>query len=249
MSSLPGQHQNQILAALPAVDFARLAGQLELVSLRVGDTLYDPGEPLQYAYFPTTAIVSLHLVSESSTSVEISGVGNDGMVGVSLFMGGETTSSSATVRTSGYAYRLEAHWLKQEFDHAGPMRDLLLRYSLGFMAQIGRAAVCNRHHSLEQHLCTWLLMSLDRSLAPEFTVTQSLVAVILGVPAENITGTAARLQQAGYIRYRRSHLTVGQRAGLESCACECYAVGKQEMQRLLFKLEDQLACAVETDTS
>jgi CRP-like cAMP-binding protein len=235
-SSPAGQHspaQNHLLAALPAADLGALAAQLELVALKVGEMLYEPGEQLQHAYFPTSAIVSLHYVMESGASAETAGVGNEGVVGVSLFMGGNTTSSSAVVQAAGHAYRLERRLLKQEFDRAGSLQRLLLRYTQALMTQMSQTAVCNRHHSVDQQLCRWLLLTLDRVPANELVTTQELVASMLGVRREGITEAAGKLQAAGYIRSRRGHITVLDRAGLERSVCECYAVVKKELNRLL----------------
>lgn len=225
--------QNHLLAALPADDFDRLAPHLEGVPMLLGESLYEPGSQLHHAYFPTTAIVSLHYVTESGASAETAGVGNEGMVGVSLFMGGETTSSSAVVQTAGWGYRLDRHLLKQEFDRAGPLQRLLLRYTQALMTQMAQTGVCNRHHSLEQQLCRWLLLTLDRLQGQELTITQELVAGMLGVRREGVTEAAGNLQRAGLISYRRGHISVLDRRGLEARACECYAVVKTEMDRLL----------------
>ena len=233
MSSPHSPAQNHLLSALPTAEFELVTPHLDLVLLRLGEILYEPGGRLQHAYFPTTAIVSLHYVTESGGSTETAGVGNEGMVGVSLFMGGDTTSSSAMVQTAGHAYRLEARLLRQAFDRAGPTQDLLLRYAQALMTQICQIAVCNRHHSVEQQLCRWLLCKLDRSPSNEFIMTQELIAGILGVRRDDITGAAEKLHHAGFIRYRRAHITVLERTGLEHCACECYAVVKKELIRLL----------------
>jgi CRP-like cAMP-binding protein len=226
-------NQNRLLAALPTAEFERLAPRLELVPLLLGEMLYEPGEQLEHAYFPVSAIVSLHYVMATGASAAVAGVGNEGVVGISLFMGGETTPSSAVVQTAGHAYRLERRLLKQEFDRCGPMQRLLLRYTQALMAQMTQTAVCNRHHSVEQQLCRWLLVTLDRIPAGEFVMTQELVAGMLGVRREGITEAAGRLQQAGIIRNRRGHITVLERAGLETRVCECYAVVKKEFGRLL----------------
>jgi CRP-like cAMP-binding protein len=232
--SLPhSPDQNHLLAALPTAEFEWVAPHLKLVLLRLGEILYEPGGRLQHAYFPTTAIVSLHYVTESGGSTETAGVGNEGMVGVSLFMGGDTTSSSAMVQTAGHAYRLEARLLRKAFDRTGPTQDLLLRYAQALMTQICQTAVCNRHHSVEQQLCRWLLCNLDRSPSNKFILTQELIAGILGVRRDDLTGAAEKLHHAGFIRYRRAHITVLERTGLERCACECYAVVKKELSRLL----------------
>jgi CRP-like cAMP-binding protein len=233
MSSPHDPNQNHLLSALPSAEFELLAAHLKLVQLQLGEILYEPGGHLRYAYFPTTAIVSLHYVTESGGSVETAGVGNEGMVGVSLFMGGDTTSSSAMVQTAGHAYRLEARLLQQAFDRTGPIQDLLLRYAQALVTQISQSAACNRHHSVEQQLCRWLLLNLDRSPSHQFTMTQELIAGILGIRRDEITEAAEKLHHAGFIRYRRAHITVLERAGLESCACECYAVVKKELIRLL----------------
>jgi CRP-like cAMP-binding protein len=226
--------QNLLLAALhPTADFDRLAEHLEWVPLRLGDMLYEPGMQLQHAYFPTSAIVSLHYVTESGASAETAGVGHEGLVGISLFMGGDTTSSSAVVQTAGHAYRLERHLLKQEFNRGGLMQALLLRYTQALMTQMSQTAVCNRHHSIEQQLSRWLLLTLDRLPSDDLVMTQELVANILGVRRESITDAAGKLQQLGFIRYRRGHITVLNRCGLETRACECYAVVKNELRRLM----------------
>ena len=233
MSSLHNPNQNHLLAALPTRDFEALAADLELVPLALGQMLYDPGTQMRHAYFPTTAIVSLHYVTESGASAETAGVGNEGVVGISLFMGGDTTSSSAVVQTAGHAYRLERHLLKQAFDAAGPLQRLLLRYTQALMTQMAQTAACNRHHSVEQQLCHWLLLTLDRLPDRELVMTQELVASMLGVRRESVTDAAGHLQALGYIRYRRGHIGVLDRAGLESKACECYGVVKKELKRLL----------------
>jgi CRP-like cAMP-binding protein len=195
--------------------------------------LYEPGRQLQYAYFPTTAIISLFHVMESGASAESAGVGNEGMVGISLFMGGDTTTSSAVVRTAGQAYRLERRLLLQEFNRAGLMQRLLLRYTQALMTQMSQTAACNRHHSLEQQLCRWLLLTLDRVDTRELVITQELIAGMLGVRREGVTEAAGKLQRAGLISYRRGHIAVLDRAGLEAGACECYALVKKELNRLL----------------
>ncbi|UUZ63642.1 Crp/Fnr family transcriptional regulator [Polaromonas sp. P1-6] len=199
----------------------------------LGKILYEPGGQLQHAYFPTTAIVSLHYVMASGASAEAAGVGNEGVVGISLFMGGDTTPSSAVVQTAGHAYRLDRHLLMQEFDRAGLMQRLLLRYTQALITQMMQTAACNRHHSVEQQLCRWLLLTLDRAPSHELIMTQELVASMLGVRREGVTEAAGKLQHAGFIRYRRGHITVLDRAGLETHACECYAVVKKELSRLL----------------
>jgi CRP-like cAMP-binding protein len=188
---------------------------------------------MQHAYFPTTAIVSLHYVTESGASAETAGVGNEGIVGISLFMGGNTTPSSAVVQTAGHGYRLERDKLMEEFNRGGLMHRLLLRYTQALITQMNQTAACNRHHSLEQQLCRWLLLTLDRLPSNELVMTQELVASMLGVRREGITESAGNLQRAGFIRYRRGHISVLERSGLEGKACECYAVVKKELTRLL----------------
>ena len=224
---------NHLLAALPAAQFARLAPHLELVPMLLGQTLYEPGDQMRHAYFPTTAIVSLLYVLESGSSAEMAGVGNEGLLGISLFMGGDTTPSSAVVQTAGYGYRLDAKVLKEEFNRGGMLQGLFLRYTQALITQMCQTAVCNRHHSIEQQLCRWLLLTLDRLTTNELVMTQELVANALGVRREGITEAAGRLQRAGLIRYRRGHISVLDRSGLETGACECYSVLKKEIARLL----------------
>ena len=233
MPTLHSPNQNHLLGALPTADFERLAPHLKLVPMPLGEILYEPGEQLQHAYFPTTAIVSLHYVMESGASAETAGVGNEGVVGIALFMGGDTTPSSAVVKTAGHGYRLERRLLKQEFERAGLLQRLLLRYTQALITQMTQTAACNRHHSVEQQLCRWLLSTLDRVPSQELIITQELVASMLGVRREGITEAAGRLQSAGFIRYRRGHISVLNRVGLEAGACECYAVVKTELGRLL----------------
>jgi len=225
--------QNLLLAALPAEVFERLSPQLELISMPLGEVLYESGGQLQHVYFPTTAILSLHYVMEDGASAEIAGVGNEGVLGISLFMGGNTTPSRATVQTAGSGYRLKSQHMMDEFNRAGAMQKLLLRYTQALITQISQTAVCNRHHSVEQQLCRWLLLTLDRLPSNELTMTQELIASMLGVRREGITETAGNLQRAGLISYRRGHITVINRAGLETHACECYNVVKKEFHRLL----------------
>lgn len=188
---------------------------------------------MRYGYFPTSAIVSLHYVTESGASAETAGVGNEGLVGIPLFMGGNTTSSSAVVQTAGQAYRLEGRLLKEEFDRGGFVQKLLLRYTQALMTQMSQTAACNRHHSIEQQLCRWLLLTLDRAISNDLVITQELIANMLGVRREGITEAAGRLQALGHIRYRRGHVSVLNRKGLEERACECYAVVRDEVARLL----------------
>ncbi len=233
MLSAANPNQNHLLAALPAVEFDRLAAHLELRSLPLGQSLYGPGEQLTHAYFPTTAIVSLHYVMASGASAESAGVGNDGVVGISLFMGGDTTPSSAVVQAAGEAYRLEGSLMRAEFHRAGVLFGLLLRYTQALITEMTQTAACNRHHSIDQQLCRWLLLTLDRSSSRELIVTQELLAHMLGVRREGITEAAGKLQRDGFIRYRRGHLAVLDRSGLEAGACECYAAVKEEVDRLM----------------
>jgi CRP-like cAMP-binding protein len=233
MNTPHNHNQNFLLAALPAAEFERLASHLELVEMQLGEVLYEFGSQLQYAYFPTTAIVSLHYVIESGASSEIAGVGNEGVLGIPLFMGGNTTSGRAIVYTGGYGYRLKTRELMQEFNLGAVLQHLLLRYAQALLTQISQTAVCNRHHSVEQQLCRWLLLTIDRLPSTELTMTQELIASIIGVRREGITEAAGRLQQAEFIRYRRGHITVVDRLGLESLVCECYGVVKKEYDRLL----------------
>jgi CRP-like cAMP-binding protein len=233
MPSTHSPNQNRLLASLPEAEFKRLSPHLGLVPLALGTMLYEPGGQMQHAYFPTTAIVSLHYVMESGASAETAGVGYEGVVGIALFMGGNTTPSSAVVQMAGHAYRLDGRLLKEEFDRAGMAQRLLLRYTQALMTQMSQTAACNRHHTVEQQLCRWLLLTLDRTATNELVMTQELVANMLGVRREGITEAARRLQQAGLISYRRGHLAVLERSGLETRACECYAVVKKELARLL----------------
>ena len=233
MSTVPNPSQNHLLAALPSAEFERLAAHLELVPLPLGEVLYEPGEQLLHAYFPTSAIVSLHYVMETGASAETAGVGNEGMVGISLFMGGDSTPSSAVIQTAGLAYRLETSRLQQEFERAGLLQRLLLRYTQALITQMTQTAACNRHHTVAQQLCRWLLLTLDRLPSNELVITHELVASMLGVRREGVTEAAGKLQSAGFIRYRRGHITVLDRIGLESRVCECYAVVKKEIHRLL----------------
>jgi CRP-like cAMP-binding protein len=232
MMRLQSPSHNRILAALPQVDFEALEPQLEPVAMPLGQMLYEPGSPQRYAYFPTTAIASLHYVTESGASAETAGVGNEGVVGVSIFMGGNTTSSSAVVQTAGHGYRMERLRLKQGFSRAGLFQNLLLRNTQALMTQMAQTAACNRHHSVEQQLCRWLLLTMDRLPERELVMTQELVEGMLGVRRESVTETAGQLQSAGYIRYRRGHITVLNRDGLERHTCECYGVVKKELARL-----------------
>jgi CRP-like cAMP-binding protein len=225
--------QNHLLNALPPDEFERLRPDLELVPMPLGTVLYEPGVQMRYVYFPTNSIVSLLYVMEDGASAEIAVVGNEGIVGVSLFMGGETTSSRAVVQSAGHAYRLRDQVLKDEFYRAGPMQRLLLRYTQALLTQMAQTAVCNRHHSLDQQLCRWLLLSLDRLHSNELIMTQELIANMLGVRREGVTEAAGNVQRAGLIEYHRGHIIVLDRPGLEARVCECYGVVKKEFERLL----------------
>ena len=226
-------HQNHLLDALPASDYERLAPYLELISMPLGDVLYESGGALRHVYFPTTSIVSLLYVMEDGASAEIALVGNEGILGISLFMGGETTPSRAVVQSAGHAFRLKAELLKNEFGRFGPTMHLLLRYTQALITQMAQTAVCNRHHSIDQQLCRWLLLSLDRLASNELSMTQELISNMLGVRREGVTDAARKLQGAGLIRYQRGRITVLDRPGLESRSCECYRVVKTEFDRLL----------------
>jgi CRP-like cAMP-binding protein len=225
--------ENHLLASLPPNIHRSWLPQLESIDMPLGEVLYESGVTLGHVYFPTTAIVSLLYVMEDGASAEIAVVGNEGIVGISLFMGGESTPSRAVVQSAGRGYRLKAQALKDEFNRAGPVLHLLLRYTQALITQMGQTAVCNRHHSLDQQLCRWLLLSLDRLHGDELVMTQELIANMLGVRREGVTEAALKLQTAGMIRYARGRITVLDRAGLESRTCECYAVVKKEYDRLL----------------
>ena len=225
--------QNHLLAALPPAIQQRLFPMLELVPLPLGKVLYESGDTMRYVYFPTDSIVSLLYVMESGASAEISVVGKDGIVGVSLFMGGESTSSRAVVQSAGSAYRLAGQKLKDEFNRHSELMQLLLRYTQSLITQMAQTAVCNRHHSIDQQLCRWLLLSLDRLPDNKLTMTQELIANMLGVRREGVTEAAGKLQKLGGIDYCRGHITVLDRSKLEALSCECYAVVKRESDRLL----------------
>ncbi|MGO4704006.1 Crp/Fnr family transcriptional regulator [Dyella sp. 2RAB6] len=233
MPSANGPRQNRLLAALPEAELKRWLPHLEPVEMSLGKVLYESGSRLAHVYFPTTSIVSLLYVMEDGASAEIAVVGNEGIVGISLFMGGESTPSRALVQSAGQGYRLKADLMLQEFGRAGAVMHLLLRYTQALITQMAQTAVCNRHHSLDQQLCRWLLLSLDRLHSKELVMTQELIANMLGVRREGVTEAAGNLQQAGLIRYQRGHITVLDREQLERRTCECYAVVKKEYDRLL----------------
>ena len=225
--------QNHLLAALSNPELERISPRMELLSLRVGDMLHQPNESLRYAYFPTSAIISLHYVTESGAASEIAGIGNEGVVGVSLVLGGATMQSSAVVQTAGNAYRLDRITLKEEFNRIGLLHRVLLRYTQTLMTQMFQSAVCNRHHSVEQQLCRLLLLTIDRIPDHELVMTQELVASMIGVRRESVTQAARNLQTSGLINYRRGHIAVLNRKGLEQRSCECYGVMKKAITQLL----------------
>ena len=233
MTTSEDPRRNRLLGALPEAEYQRWRARLEPVELPLGTVLYESGSTLEHVYFPTTAIVSLLYVMENGASAEIAVVGNEGIVGVSLFMGGESTPSRAVVQSAGHGVRLEAKAMKDEFNRSGPVLHLLLRYTQALITQMAQTAVCNRHHSLDQQLCRWLLLSLDRLQGNELVMTQELIANMLGVRREGETEGALKLQKAGLIRYARGHISVLDRPGLEARSCECYAVVKKEYDRLL----------------
>jgi CRP-like cAMP-binding protein len=225
--------QNNLLAALPSEARKRLYPQLEFAPMPLGHVLYESGSRLRHVYFPATCIVSLLYVMENGASAEIAVVGNEGIIGIALFMGGETTPSRALVQSGGHAFRLKGQVLKAEFHRSGALQHLLLRYTQALLTQMAQTAVCNRHHSIDQQLCRWLLLSLDRLSSNALSMTQELIANMLGVRREGVTEAAGRLQESGLIRYRRGRITVLDRARLEARACECYGVVKKEFDRLL----------------
>jgi CRP-like cAMP-binding protein len=227
------QRENSLLAALPDPEWQRWEPLLEPVDMPLGEVLYESGTTLTHVYFPTTAIVSLLYVMENGASAEIAVVGNEGIVGIALFMGGESTPSRAVVQSAGHGFRLKAQLMKDEFERGGPVLHLLLRYTQALITQMSQTAVCNRHHTIDQQLCRWLLLSLDRLRVNELAMTQQLISNMLGVRREGVTEAANKLQQAGLISYIRGCITVLDRPGLELRTCECYAVVKKEYDRLL----------------
>lgn len=233
MGTTPDQSANSLLAAFPPPEWLRIAPLLEEVDLPLGLVLHESGGKLSHVYFPINAIVSMLYVLEDGSSAEIAVVGHEGVIGIALFMGGETTPRRAVVQSAGKGYRLRAADIKEEFARSGPVLHLLLRYTLALMTQMAQTAVCNRHHSLDQQLCRWLLLSLDRLMGNELAMTQELIANMLGVRREGVTEAALKLQRLGLIKYARGRITVLDRAGLEERTCECYAVVKNEYDRLL----------------
>ena len=232
-AAAPDPQQNHLLAALSPTERGRVYPHLRLVPMPLGKVLYESGDLLRHVYFPTDSIVSLLYVLASGASAEIAVVGNEGLIGVALFMGGETTPSRAVVQSSGYAYRLPGQKLKIEFRRNGELQLLLLRYTQALITQMAQTAVCNRHHSVDQQLCRWLLLSLDRLSSNELSMTQELIANMLGVRREGVPEAAGKLQDAGLIRYHRGRIAVLDRPGLEARSCECYQVVKTELDRLL----------------
>jgi CRP-like cAMP-binding protein len=237
MDPAPDPRQNWLLAALADAEWERFAPHLQPATLPLGAVLYEPGSTPSHVFFPTTAIVSLLYVMEDGSSAEIAVVGNEGLVGISLFMGGHSTSSQAVVQAAGEGFRLEARTMLQEFNRSGAVMHLLLRYTQALITQMAQTSVCNRHHSLDQQLCRWLLLTLDRLRSNELVMTQDLLSNILGVRRASISDAAGRLQKDGLIRYERGRITVLDRPGLERRSCECYAVVKKEYDRLLPDIE------------
>ncbi|PKO93827.1 MAG: Crp/Fnr family transcriptional regulator [Betaproteobacteria bacterium HGW-Betaproteobacteria-1] len=233
MSELHSPRQNHLLAALPEAEYERLLPHLELTSLSLGEVLYESGDSLQYAYFPTDCIISLLYVLATGQSAEIAVIGNEGVLGIALFMGGDTMPNRAVVQSSGWGYRLRANLIQKEFDRNGPLLHLLLRYTQALITQMAQTAVCNRHHNVDQQLCRWLLLSLDRLPGNQLSMTQELIANMLGVRREGVTDAAGKLHRAGLIDYCRGHIVVLDRPGLEARVCECYQVVKTEFDRLL----------------
>ncbi len=233
MPMQPTPRQNHLLAALPQAVYERLLPNLELVPMSLGEVLSTSGGELPYVYFPTTCIVSLVYVMANGSSAEIAVTGYEGLLGVSLLLGGQTTPNQAVVQSAGYSYRIRAEAIKHEFEQGGPLQHLLLLYTQALIAQMAQTAVCNRHHSLDQQLCRWLLLSLDRLRSGNLTMTQELIANMLGVRRQGVAEAAGNLQKAGLIDYHRGHITVLDRPGLEARVCECYAVVKREYDRLL----------------
>ena len=233
ISGLPDPIDNHLLAALPKAEYARILPNLALVELPLGKILYESGRPFSNVYFPTTSIVSLLYVLENSSSAEIAVVGNEGIVGIALFMGGETMPNRAVVQSAGLAFRLNGQMLNQEFNRSGATQHLLMRYTLALFSQMAQTAVCNRHHTVDQQLCRWLLLSLDRLKSNELCMTQELIADMLGVRREGVTEAAGKLQSAGLIKYARGKITVLDRPGIEARVCECYEVVRKEFFRLL----------------
>lgn len=244
MSAACDPKQNYLLAALPDNEFERIAPYLERVSLKHGEVVYEFDEALQYGYFPTTAVASLLCNTEDGVSTEVAVVGKEGVLGVSIFMGGKTALTHATVQSDGDAYRLKATLLKAEFDHCGALQQFLLRYTQTLIVQMAQTTGCNRRHSVEQQLCRWLLLNIDRLPTHELRMTQELIANMLGVRRESVTEAAGKLQSAGLIRYCRGHIEVLSRTGLEAQACECYDIVKKEYDNLLAELTGKNAkCA------
>jgi cAMP-binding proteins - catabolite gene activator and regulatory subunit of cAMP-dependent protein kinases len=238
MPELHNPRQNHLLAALPEAEYGRLLPHLDLIELPLGEAIYESGDKLQYAYFPTDCIISLLYVMASGESAEIAVVGNEGVLGIALFMGGDTMPNRAVVQSAGLGYRLRSTLIQQEFGRNGPLLHLLLRYTQALITQMAQTAVCNRHHNVDQQLCRWLLLSLDRLPGNQLTMTQELIANMLGVRREGVTEAAGKLHRAGLIDYSRGHIIVLDRPGLEARVCECYQVVKTEFDRLLPAFRD-----------
>jgi CRP-like cAMP-binding protein len=233
MAGTSRPQENHILEALPQPERERLFPHLQLITLPLGKVLYESGDTLRHIYFPTDSIVSLLYVLQNGQSAEIAVVGNDGAIGVALFMGGETTTNRAIVQSAGSAYQLTGARLKEEFERHGETLHILLRYTQALITQMTQTAVCNRHHTVDQQLCRWLLLSLDRLPSAELIMTQELIAGMLGVRREGVTDAAGKLQKLGVISYQRGHIKVLDRPRLEQLSCECYAVVKKETDRLM----------------
>jgi CRP-like cAMP-binding protein len=232
-SGLPHLRRNKLLSVLPPPEMDRLRPHMELVPLPLAAALYESGDHMNFVYFPTTAIVSLLYELEDGASAEIAVVGNEGIVGIALFMGGDTMPNRAVVQSAGHGYRLRGNLLKQEFNRAGALQHLLLRYTLALLSQMAQTAVCNRHHSVDQQLCRWLLLSLDRLSSNQLNMTQELIANMLGVRREGVTEAVGKLETAGLVHHERGRITVLDRPGLEARVCECYDVVRREFRRLL----------------
>jgi CRP-like cAMP-binding protein len=239
IGEVSNRRNNHLLDVLSKEEYARLLPNLERVELPLGKALFESGEHLNHVYFPVTAIISLLYVLENGASAEISVVGNEGIVGITLFMGGESTLNRAIVQSEGWGYRMKGQLLLQEFNRAGPLQHVLMRYTMALLAQMSQTAVCNRHHSVDQQLCRWLLLSLDRLSSNELNMTQELIAGMLGVRREGVTEAAGRLQESGLIKYSRGRIAVLDRPGLEARVCECYEVVRREYRRLLPEAAEQ----------
>lgn len=235
METRPLKERNHLFHSIPPVEWEKLLPHIEAIDLPLGKVLYEPGLKMSHVYFPSTSIVSLLYALENGSTAEIAVVGNEGVVGIAIFMGGESTSSRAVVQSAGKGYRIKSTIILEEFNRSGPLMHLLLRYTQALITQMSQTAVCNRHHTLDQQLCRWLLLSLDRLTSDELVMTQELIANMLGVRREGVTEAALKVQKAGLIKYARGHITILDRLGLEKRTCECYQVVKSEYDRLLPK--------------